>query len=337
MTVIRSPLRTPAFCLAFVLVAGCATSSNRRPTSGATAAADYYVQGMAAYEAGDRDAAIRALTQATRQNPDLAVAHSALGDLYRESANYTAAVTEYETLTRLDPYTADNHHRLGLSYHFLNLLREAAASYQRAIKLNPADWKSNMNLGLVYMALREYNSAVEHTQRAVNLNPLSPVALANLGVTYDARGNRGEAEGAYRMALNINPAQTTAAQNLVINLLERKRPAEAIEACKQALAAADTAGLRRRYGDALVQAGLPAEAVEQYRHAIRLDPHYYPAFNGPGAVLIEQYRDGLLLDDRKRDDALAAWRQSLQLNPNQPKVEAQLRIWQPKAGRVEEG
>jgi tetratricopeptide (TPR) repeat protein len=332
LIVIRSRLRTPVFCLALVLIAGCTAFSNRRPTPAAPAAADYYLRGMTAYQSGDRDAAIRALTEATRQNPDLAVAHSALGDIYRESANYTAAVTEYQALTRLDPYTADNHHRLGLSYHFLNLLREAAASYLRAIKLNPADWKSNMNLGLVYMALGEYNSAVEHAQRAVNLNPLSPVALANLGVTYDARGNRGEAEGAYRMALNIDPAQTTAAQNLVINLLDRRRPVEAIEACKQALAASDTAALRRRYGDALVQAGRAAEAAEQYRHALRLDADYYPALNGLGAVLIEQFRDGLLLDERKRDDALAAWRQSLQLNPNQPKVEAQLRIWQPKAG-----
>ena len=49
--------------------------------------------------------------------------------------------------------------------------------------------------------------------------------------------------------------------------------------------------------------------------------------NAMGTVLIAQYRNGLLLDDRKRDEAIAMWRRSLQINPNQPKVEAQLRTW----------
>ena len=54
--------------------------------------------------------------------------------------------------------------------------------------------------------------------------------------------------------------------------------------------------------------------------------------NGLAAVLITQYRNGLLLDDRKRDEAVTLWRQSLALRPNQPKVESQLKQWQPKAG-----
>ena len=95
---------------------------------------------------------------------------------------------------------------------------------------------------------------------------------------------------------------------------------------------ADSPAVRRRYGDALASAGREADALQQYRQALKLDPRHYPAMNSMASLLITQYRTGLLLDDRKRDEALAMWKQSLQLNPDQPKVEAQIKQWQPKAG-----
>lgn len=322
---------------AAVLVCGACLAVNacsRRPAAPAAvdSAADAYVEGMRAYRAGDRETAARLLARAVRDNPSLGAAHSALGDLYKESGDYNAAATEYEALAKIDPYAADNFHRLAVSYHFLNRLRDAAASYLRAIKLNPSDWKSNMNLGLVYMALGDNNAAVEHCQRAVTLNPLSAAAHANLGVTYDARGNKREAEAAYRKALQIDPGQSGAALNLARNLEEQKRPWDAVRVMEQLTRTADSAAVRRRYGDALLAAGRDADGVLQYREALKLDPRYYPAMNALGAALISQYRSGLLLDDRKRDEAVSVWRRSLQLNPDQPRIEAQLKTWQPKAG-----
>lgn len=319
-------------CLACVVAAGCGFPFLRPAAPSGPTSQDLYRQGMAAYRAGDNDAAVKALSEATRRNPNFAAAHSALGDIYKQSGNHAAAATEFETVTRLQPNVADNHHRLALAYHFLNRLRDAVASYLRAIHLNPSDWKSNMNLGLAYSALGDYNAAVEHAQRAANLNPTSAVAYANLGVTLDARGNRAEAEAAYRRALELDPSQNSAAQNLAANLLDQKRPQDAIDVINPLLTANDTAALRRRYGEALAMEGRDAEAIGQYREALGRDERHYPAMNGLAALLIKQYREGLLLDDRKKEEALALWRQSLRLNPNQPKVAAQLRLWEPKAG-----
>jgi len=301
-----------------------------RKPSGPTSQ-DYYQQGMAASRAGDREAAVKAFIEAIHRNPNYAPAHSALGDAYRQSGDHAAAAVEYESLARLEPNVGDNQYRLALSYQFLNRLRDAVASYLRVIRLNPTDWKSNMNLGLAYSALGDHNAAVEHAQRATNLNPSSAVAYGNLGVTLDARGNRAEAEAAYRKAVELDPNLTSAAQNLIANLLDQGRPEDAIEVINRLLPEHDTAALRRRYGDALTQAGRVVEAIEQYRLSLEKDDRYYPAMNGLAGLLIKQYRDGLLLDDRKRDEALALWSRSLQLNPNQPKVAAQFQMWQPKA------
>ena len=321
-------------CLCALLVGGCARGPlgvGRRGSSGPTAA-DLYLQGMSAARAGETERAVRSLQESLRLSPNFAMAHSALGDVYKNSGDYGSAANQYEQVARLDPYAADNHHRLGLTYHFLNRLREAAASYLRAIKLNPTDWKSNMNLGLVYMSLGNLNSAVEHAHRAANLNPLSPVALANLGVTFDARGNAAEAEAAYRRALYIDPGNTTAALNLAANLLDRRRAADAVAVMEKVVATNDTPAARRRYGDALAQAGRDADGLAEYRRALAMDGKYYPAMNALASLLITQYRNGLLLDDRKRDEAVGLWRQSLAVQPNQPKVEAQLKQWGSRPG-----
>ena len=327
------PLLTASLA-AFLMVAGgagCSTPRRPAPPPNPTAGS-LYADGVSAYRAGDRERAIQLLSQAVRKNPNLAMAHSVLGDIYKEQGNFDRAAAQYETLARLDPYAADNHHRLAVSYHFLNRLRDATASYLRAVKLNPRDWRSSMNLGLVYMSLDDNNSAVEYCQRAVNLSPLSAVAHANLGVVYDARGNAAEAEAAYRRSLTIDPTQAGPAMNLARNLQYRDQSAEAVTVLERLTAVADSAAVRRRYGDALASAGRDADALRQYREALRLDPRHYPAMNSMAALLITQYRKGLLLDDRKRDEAVTTWKQSLGINPDQPKVEGQIKQWTSNAG-----
>ena len=318
-------------CLALA-ISGCGRSPFRPAGPSGPTSDDFYLQGLTAFRGGDSDSAVKSLTEATRRNPNHAAAHALLGDIYKQSGDYNAAAGEYEQVARIEPRIGDNHHRLAVAYHFLNRLKDAVASYLRAIRIEPTDWKSNMNLALAYSALGEHNSAVEHAQRATNLNPTSAVAHANLGVVLDARGNRAAAEEAYRKALELDPNQTAAAQNLAANLLDQNRPFEAITFIQDTLPRIDTPAMRRRYGEALAQAGRDAQAVEQYRKSLEFNPSYYPSMNGLAGLLIRQYRDGLLLDDRKRDEALGLWRQSLQLNRNQPGVEAQLRMWQPKAG-----
>jgi tetratricopeptide (TPR) repeat protein len=252
--------------------------------------------------------------------------------LYREEGDYASALPQYEALARLDPYTAVNFHRLGISYHFLNRMREAATAYARAIRLDPRDWKSHMNLGLVDAALGNNNAAIEHCQRAVSLNPDAPAAHANLGVAYDAGGNRAEAEAAYRRSLALQPAQPAVQTNLANNLLAQKRPQDALPILRGVTETSDSPLARRRYGDALAMSGRDDEAAAQYRRALATDARYYPAMNALASLLMTQYRKGLLLDDRKRDEAVAMWRQSLEINPKQPRVQEQLKAWQPQAG-----
>lgn len=320
-------LIVPVLGLITILTSGLACSQFQRtrlPDEDRPEAVEFYVRGEQLRRQGNLQGAEDEYRAAVQRNPNLRMPHSRLGDMYKQRGDYAKASGHYEAVARLDPYDPQSHYNLGLSYHFLNQLQDAAASYLRALNLNPRDMSSNMNLGLVYLALDQPDDAVKYLQRATEVDPKSAIAWSNLGVALDARGDSRRAEGMYRRSLELNSNATTTLQNLAANLLSQGKPGEAIAVMEQVIERVDTAGTRKRFADTLVSANRFDEAVRQYDIALKRDPRYYPAMNEKAFVLIRQYRDGLELDDEKRKGAIALFRDSLKLNPNQPVIKRQL-------------
>jgi len=283
-----------------------------------------YVEGALAYHEGDRVRAIAALRSALEENPNLIMARFLLGTIYREKGDYEAAAAEYRRVVELDPYSYTNHYNLGLMYHLLNRLQEAAVSYLQALKLNPQDPKSNMNLGLVYTALGNAELGLPYVRRAVELAPTSAEAHANLAVVYDSLRDYRSAETAYRRAIELDPGRVETAVNLAGCLLAQKRYAEAVSVYEQLLRENDGSLLRERYGHALLYAGRVEDAIRQFETALKLDARNFHACNGLGEAMLAQYRQGFMLDETKRNEAIRWWRKSLQINPHQPRIEALL-------------
>ena len=304
------------------------TTVRREPTAAEKQQAiRSYIRGVQAQKSGNRAAAKTAFASATQANPDLVMARSMLGDLLREERQFEQAARQYEALTQLDPYTANNFYRLGVSYHLLQRLQQAATAYLKAIDLQPRDWKSNMNLGLVYMALGQHSDALQYSRKAVELNGNSAVAWANLGVALEAAGQLDQAANAYRRSIELDPTRLATYMNLTSSLLAQKKGAEAAQVMETVVRRQDTAVTRRRYGEALTAAGRYEDSINQFSLALRKDPRYFPALNGLGDAQLRQYLKSLRLDESKRDEALATWQRSLQINPNQPSVQAMLQKW----------
>lgn len=330
---ITSTLLATTMC-AFLTIAGCSPGGG----GGGSLVEDWtppravggYVEAVHAQERGDTDAAIRALERATQANPDLTMARGMLGDLYRAEGNYDKATEHYEVMVRLDPYTAMNHYKLGVSYQFLQRLRRSADAYLRAIELDPNDADAHMNLGLVYLAMGELDDAVRYAERATVLAPNSAAAFSNLGVVLEAMGDFAQAESAYRRSLDLDSTQIETLMNLGSNLIRQDKTADAVSIMERVLEMSDTPQVRKRYGDALAQAGKHDEAVKQYEAALEKNPQFYPAMNEIGWVRIAEYRKGLELDDAKRETALQMWRKSLEINQNQPRIETAIREWSKK-------
>lgn len=324
-TMIRLTFPSILSCLLLLSAGwGCGPVVRRTPASERPEAVEYYVRGEQLRRQGDIRAAEQEYRAAIQRNPNLRMPHTRLGEIYKERGDYERAARHFESVARLDAYNPESHYNLGLSYHFLNRLQDAAAAYLRALNLNPRDVQSNMNLGLVYLALDQPDDAVKYLTRATELDPTSAVAWSNLGVALDARGDTAEAEQRYRRSLELDSTSATTLQNLAANLMAQGKAREAIAVMEEVVSRVDTAGTRKRYGDALAAAKLYADAIRQYDVALTRDPRYYPAMNEKAFALINQYRDGLELDDEKRQAAAALWRESLQVNPNQPIIRRQL-------------
>ena len=180
----------------------------------------------------------------------------------------------------------------------------------------------------MYQALHQPADAIKWITKATELDPSSAAAFANLGVALDEQGQYAKAESAYRRSLELDSTQATTLFNLGSNLVLQGKPAEAASAFEQVLKTSDSAVVRKRYGDALTLLKQFDTAIDQYRLALKANPRYAPAMNELGRVLILQYKQGLELDEAKRRDALAMWKQSLEINPTQPEVEAMVKQWE---------
>ena len=292
------------------------SSTNLKPPAGT----DAYVSAVKNLKAGNDDAAVADLEAALTVNPGLQMARMTLGELYMKRQSYEKAVPQFQAATEMDPYTLKNFYNLGLSLQVINRLQESGKAYARAIDLDPNDFKSNMNLGLVYFALGQMDPAIRYIEKATRVEPGNVKAWSNLGVAYDAAGNAVLAEASYRKALELDSTNEATLINLTSNLIGQKKTDDAIATAERLVAVTATPLSRKRLGDAQTLAKRYDDAIGSYDAALALDPKYAPAMNAKAEALVGKYEANLRLDDSLRQRALAAWKQSLALEPNQPAV-----------------
>jgi tetratricopeptide (TPR) repeat protein len=184
-----------------------------------------------------------------------------------------------------------------------------------------------MNIGLVNLAMGRKDAAVGHLTEATVINPNAGVAFGNLAIALDAQSRYSEAEAAYRRALELDPEDTASLGNLGKNLMRQRKTNEAVIVLRKLAELTESASARKLYADSLVMAKQPDAALKQYDGILKEDKQYYPALNGKGSAFIAKYEQSLQLDNKQRTAAVNAWKQSLALNPQQPRVEEMLRKW----------
>src|SRR5438128_10729638 len=110
--------------------------------------------------------------------------------------------------------------------------------------------------------------------------------------------------------------------NLAGYLGAQNRYKDAITVYEEVLKRSDVPLLRQRCGYALFRAGRYDDAIAQFQSALKSNPRNTQALNGVGDALLAQYHQSAMLDEKKRNSAIATWKQSLQVEPNQPRIAA---------------
>ncbi len=195
------------------------------------------------------DAAVEVLEQLARRDPEMAMVHVALGDLYRQLERFKDAAAAYDrALDRFSddaPETWFIHYARAICFERLGVWDKAEADFRRALEINPdnpqvlnylgyslvekqikLDEALGMieraverqpdsgyivdSLGWVLFRLGRYEEAVGHMERAAELMPVDPVVNDHLGDVLWAVGRRNEARFQWRRALSFVDEQKPA-------------------------------------------------------------------------------------------------------------------------------
>lgn len=283
-------------------------------------AAEMVVQAQQARREGETDEAIRLLAAAIEKNPTLTVAHIDIGDLYLEKNNTLEAEKHFAVAASQQPSNFDAQFKHGYALQLLNRLGDCVRAYLRALSIRPDDFQANLNLGTAYLQLKEPSAALPYAQRAVELQSASGAAHANLGSVLTSLDRHEEAVREYRSAAELMELTPQLLLNLSESLGKLNRFEEMGATLDQLVLTRPGAQAYERLGYARFKLREYSAAQDAFRKSIELDRAHYPALNGLGVCLLNDYLASGKRDDGVRADALNMLRQSLRINRSQPKI-----------------
>lgn len=286
-------------------------------------------------EAGLTDAALDLLTRAIERNPTLTTAHLTMGQIYERRSDFNSAERAYGEAARVEPTNFDAQYKHGFSLHMLNRLTDAVRAYLRALAIRPDDFEANLNIATAYLELGEPRQAFAFADKAATIQPRSGPARANLGAAIaelaeqqTRQGDRGEAERQYREAIREFEAAAEFMEptpELLLNLANAlgkvDRYAEMQATLERLVQAQPTAAAWERLGFARFRQNDLAGAERAFASALDLDPRHYPAINGLAVCYLNTWHASNFSNTQARADALDLLRDSLRVQPNQPRIE----------------
>lgn len=231
-----------------LLPGASAASQEERPPSGNLAAYNALLQGRFYHERateGDLRTAIGFFTEATRIDPNYALAWAEIGRTLialageflagapAREANARAYATTEKALT-LDPQLAFAHVARGDVLMTADFdWSGAEAEYRRAEQLAPRDPEIQFYLGSMFATLGQVQEAIALTRRALRDEPLNARWYNWLAVYLSGAHRLDEAEQAIRKAIELQPRATGYHEELAVILIQRNEVAAALAATRQ--------------------------------------------------------------------------------------------------------
>jgi tetratricopeptide (TPR) repeat protein len=291
------------------------------PTAPTEAQLTVLAEAQHAREVGDYDEALAKFRAILAENPTITPAYIGMGDIYLEQHDYERAEPAFSRAARLEPRNFDAQYGHGRALQMLGRFVEAIRAYQRALTIDPAHKKANLNIATTYLQLQEARSALVFAERAVEADPQSGPARVNLGSVYEQLGRNAEAIDQYLIAMDLLDDDTAPLMLNLINVLGREqRFQEAVNTAEHLVRVEPSANAYERLAWGYFRVGEYDKSIQAYRTAVEYDPRHWPSWSGIGVNALNSW---LLSERNDRDayrEARNAFRRSLQINPDQPRL-----------------
>ena len=254
-------------------------------------------------------------------NPSSAAAHANLGTVLAAlPGRMPEALDQFGMALRINPNAADGHEMLGTVLLQDPARRaESAAELEIAARLRPDRKSVHDKLALALSGLPDRRpEAIAEYQASLRIDPLDPAIHNSLGLAYARMsGQLNDAIVQYEAALRLDPHFAEAHNNLGLALAQTGRLQDAIAHFEEAVRLKpDFAGGHNNLGLGwTLIPGRMNDAIGEFKEALRLDPHFAPGWHMLGMAYV---RSG------NPQAAAAAFRQELQLTPDNPAAQQAL-------------
>ena len=206
----------------------------------------HYDMGVQAYQNGDMRGALMEQQAAVKQDPELDLAHNALGLLYHVSyGDKEKAIFHYKRALEINPKFSEAYTNLGNVYQNEGRYDDAIPLYEKALSdiLYKTPYVAENNLGWCYYKKGQLQQAIDHIKSALVPNPKFCLGHRNLGTIYSETNQPDKALLAFAQFAKYCPDVPDAHYRYGRALLEQK----------------DTEGARREFGQCVEKAkGQPA-------------------------------------------------------------------------------
>jgi len=269
----------------------------------------------------DYDEAMRLFKEVLEDNPVATDAFVGIGGIYLAKKEWGQAEPVFARAAKLDPRNFDAQYGHGVSLQMMKRFVEAVRAYHRALTIDPEDVGANLNIATTYLQMGRPKSAVVFAERAVEVCGEDAPAHITLAATYQLLGRTDEALAQYIAASEMmNEPSPQLMRNIIYLLTQEKRYHEVVNTTEQLVRVDPSTGSYEQLGWAKFRLGDYEASSSAYVTAVEFDEENWRAMNGIGVNALNAW----LLSEKKvigsYEDARSAFRKSLSLNPDQPKV-----------------
>ena len=206
--------------------------------------------------------AVRIATQAVTLAPDMAETHQNLGVALHISLRLEEALVEYKRALELDPNSKAARRGLADLSRGLGKSEEALALYRQQLALDAADKTARAGMVLALFDLGRTDEAKSELDAALKTDPKNLNLLAGVAYWFAAHGDTAQANEYGRKALEIEPRYTWSHVAMARTFVAQRKPLNAERALRFARQYGKFPTLDYELANALVAAGLFAEAAE---------------------------------------------------------------------------
>lgn len=199
-------------------------------------AAIYAERGWKLGQAGELDEAVQELQTAIQINPEFALAHNYLGNVFNTQGILRKALSEFQLAAKLSPDSAQFRTNLGTNLYQLKEFEAATIELEASIRLNPNDATPYTILGLALKEQGKLEEAINAFRDAIKFDPKNAdLAHLHLGAILEEQGKSEEAISEYHNAIRKNTSQVVAYNNLGLIFHRQGKQEEALKMLKKAV------------------------------------------------------------------------------------------------------